>query len=262
MILQILTIKLEFELNATGSGTLITIFSMVFTVISIGLSIVEYWFSRAQIKSEHTMIISYVVDSPYFSNMKEGAFLFKVMFKPRAIVHAMYTLLGIQRSNIERLMPLQLKNGAVFTFFIEYNIEKTYNKIENKMNDIIGDQVLESKFCQIYKQNKKGSDYNRAFRIDISSLTVKKMNPPSQNKCYQWLDTQCSQCSSDKTRRGRGDDETQFESQFSSEMMHQISSQFTIDSSSPSPRLAISPVDVQNEFPSTQLTAAPTSLKI
>ena len=185
-----IALDLEFEIKATGSGTLITIFSMAFTIISIFLSGAEYLFSHKAAKMEHIMIISYTVDSPYFANMKEGAFLFKVMFKPRKIVHAMYTLLEINRSNIERLMPLQLKNGAIFTFFIEYGNQIKYNKIANKMNNAIADKALESKFCQIYTQSKGKNDYKNPFTINSNSLTIKQMEPPLQSKCSKWIDSQ------------------------------------------------------------------------
>ena len=247
---------------------------MVFTLISIFLSAVEYLFSRKSVKSEHIMIISYVVDSPYFGNMKEGAFLFKVMFKPRKVVHAMYTLLGISRSNIERLMPLQLKNGAVFTFFIEYSSERKYQKIEAKMTDGIIDNALESKFCEIYQQNKRGSDCNKPFEISINSLTIKQMEPPPQSKFSQWLDSQCDACFGTRKTTQRKNALTQ-QSRLSSDfqLTSQQSGEFTIGSHSPtveSPRLEhgqrdgdvdfnnMSPFDTESiPHTSTQVTAAP-----
>ena len=120
LIIQILTLKLLVDHGDDAlSDSLITILSMIFTIISIILSIFEYLFSSKSIKNDNIMIISFTVLSKYFGNMSEGTFLFKVIFRPRKIRHIMYRLLKINRAQIERLIPLQLKNGVIFTFFVE-----------------------------------------------------------------------------------------------------------------------------------------------
>ena len=213
--LCIQTIALILEINSNvmiqkGSGTLITIFSIVFTLISIFLSGFEYLFSNKTLKLENIMRISFTVESKYFGRMSELKFLTKVVYNLRKINHVIYTLLGINPRNVERLMPIQLKTGAIFTFFVEYDhddlvhlksqsqlqsidydddndkidIEKShsnsnsFNVISNKIRKAIDDDLLAKEISRIFSKKIKKS---------------KSQKPPKSKKYQKYQKSQKSQ---------------------------------------------------------------------
>ena len=65
-------------------------------------------------------------------------------------------------------MPLQVKTGATFTFFVEFVNTNSYSKIESKIRDAVNDVSLANEFTRIFK------DLNRQHRREsVGLMTIR-----------------------------------------------------------------------------------------
>ena len=126
---------------------IVTILSLIFTVVSICLSIVEFFVSRQLLSSESNVRISFEVNSRDFKNMNVDTFSKQVVFRQRSFLFNLASLLKIQMNQIELLKPIHTKSGAIFVF----NIESEMNDITPIFEQCISNLTLATQIKKSYK---------------------------------------------------------------------------------------------------------------
>ena len=141
---------LSIVLNDDPTGYVITIFSMLFTIISIVLGIFEYVFGAGFISSGSALAIQFDVEMNYINKMSYPRFRKHIMYKKRKVVGMLSTELEFDTTRgVDRLVPTRTKKGAKYTFIIEGN----HNKIEatrKKFYQSVGNNSLAKVFNYMY----------------------------------------------------------------------------------------------------------------
>ena len=104
--------------NDDYSSLLITIFSMIFTMISILLCVFEYFLSNKFIYMSSSIMISFVVESTDAVELSYRQFNSKIVFRQWKLIGNFAKLLSIRSEQVERLKPILVKNGIRYTFAI------------------------------------------------------------------------------------------------------------------------------------------------
>ena len=145
LIIQAITlvcIIMESSDNSHSDDLLITIVTMIFTVISISLSVLEYVFESNPLKHKFAVFIRYNVISKHFANMSPIQFSKKFRLCPRKSNHIMAKMLGISGRLIQTLPPIQDKNGVTFSFILEIDNKMEYSQIQTEINNLVNDNSL------------------------------------------------------------------------------------------------------------------------
>lgn len=109
---------------------------MVFTIVSIVLSGFQHLFRYQSKQFATIMIASFIVESNHLANMREREFLYQVVFRQKKIRQLMYKLLHINPMQVERLIPLQLSNGARFTFLVEVEDDTQFESMKKEFTTL------------------------------------------------------------------------------------------------------------------------------
>ena len=155
---------------------LITVFSMVFTVISIVLSIIQHFSTNKFIKPQNIFVIKFNIESQDIQKLDDKKqFSNKIVFiKYNAIINCIAKILQIDDKQIERLKPLQNSKGAIFTFIIEKNISNNINKFN--FIDTIKRHFIESiKTGQLLIEFNQIYEFKSVSIIPIESVLIKKL---------------------------------------------------------------------------------------
>ena len=120
---------------------------MIFTTISIFVSVFEYQFSSKAIKSDTVMIVRFDISSQQMANMRRSHFSKQIIFRHHKLIHYMAKIMQINARTVERLMPLQVKNGAIFSFIVEFEDMNEYTSICTEINRSVSDGTL-AKVCK------------------------------------------------------------------------------------------------------------------
>ena len=110
------------------SGEIVTILSLIFTLVSIGLSVAEYYLSKNLLESEKFLIVTFEVLSNDFTNMSRSKFKSDNKF-----VNNLARRLKIDSSFIDRLKPVQTANGAIFQLIIDTRVAVTQSSINKNI---------------------------------------------------------------------------------------------------------------------------------
>ena len=119
LIIQLVTLILSIRVGVDNDDLLITIFSMLFTLISLFLSVFEYFLARKFIKSSHLLMIRFMVESQQIEALDEYEFFGQIGLKKFEIVHYFAKLLHVNIRHVERLMPIQTDQGMAMTFLVD-----------------------------------------------------------------------------------------------------------------------------------------------
>ena len=167
---------------------------MIFTVISICLSIFEHCFLANKFKNlDYICVIKFNIESNEIASLPKEKFISKFVFVREKITDEIEKILEFDDIQIERLKPKQYSKGAMYTFIIEGNA--IANDILLRMNAAISDGSLVRSFQRIYDLNSNningyGLDDNEIGGMSIASLTVMKYenllngNNMELNKAY------------------------------------------------------------------------------
>ena len=146
---------------------------MVFTIMSILLSIIQHFTSRKFIQPQNIFVIRFNVECNDIALLEtKTKFSNALVFnKYDAITHSISKLLRINDKQVERLKPLQYSKGAIFTFIVEKNHQKNDTFIDNikrYLNNSIVNGSLVEEFSKIYK-------FKYTTTIPIDMLSIKKL---------------------------------------------------------------------------------------
>ena len=133
------------------STLFITIFSMVFTTISIILSIFEYCFTcKNKTKKDCVSIVQFKVESSDFQSMTYPQFCAKIVYRRMGIIGTIGKLLAMPSQNIERLKPVHYTKGVFFTFLIYSSPSHPFVKIKAELENSIKDKTLQRELNKIF----------------------------------------------------------------------------------------------------------------
>ena len=142
LLIQIVSLILSIKNNDDYSLYLITLFSMLFTFISILLSVFEYFFSKNFIQLQSSIIVTFNVESKDISSMQNRQFIKEIVFRKNKLVHYMAQLFNLTNNRQgERLKPKKDKNGVICTFAIDVDKSKL-NNVQSILIDVIDSNEL------------------------------------------------------------------------------------------------------------------------
>lgn len=146
MVIQILTLIRTYVTNADEdfdiSAQVVTILSLMFTLVSIGLSIAEFCLTRHLLQSDNYVIISFEAESDHL-RLKKKIFQEKIVFRTRKFVSKFAEIFKVEKSKIERLKPIKTQYGAIFVLFVD----ATMANVENVLDSDVA--IAESKIAQV-----------------------------------------------------------------------------------------------------------------
>ena len=144
------------------TGYVITIFSMLFTIVSIALGVFEYVFGVGFIASGAALVIQFDVETQDIKDMNYSTFQKQVVYKRKKLVGYMTKELEVDGGAVDRLVPTRTKLGAKYTFIIE-EPKKKLEKIRKTFYQAVDDNSM-AHVCELIthvttpkKKNKKNN---------------------------------------------------------------------------------------------------------
>ena len=184
----------QYTKNFDISAELITILSLMFTLVSILISIGEYLLSRQLLKSDSFVIITFEAKCADFKNMKKRTFNNNIIFRKNLFINNLSRLLKIEPKQIERLKPLHTQNGAIFKLFIE---SKSVNQIISIFENKIIDGSVAVVIRQSYKLKKKPKISNvNAIEVNSEKINTVVLKPSNTGSSLPYM-TSNTELSSD-----------------------------------------------------------------
>ena len=135
-----MTLVLLINTTQDYSNFLITVFSIVFTMISILLSCFEYFLS-SKFVSLTSIIISFCIESHEIATMSHPKFESRMVFRRYKVIGSLAKLLKVRYEQVERLKPTKLSNGARFLFTIAIDVSQ-YDNVKQLMQQSVYDGTL------------------------------------------------------------------------------------------------------------------------
>ena len=124
------------------SSLLVAIFSMIFTIISILLSIFEYCLGEKFLKFGASVVLSFEIVCPEVSQMKSRKFFRQYVYKKNQLVSKMAQITKLRYPQIERLKPHKTPKGARFAFIVGVSTQE-YETMQTALKNAIADETLQ-----------------------------------------------------------------------------------------------------------------------
>ena len=132
LILQIVYLVLIEESHSSA----ITIVAMIFSVLSIILSIFTYVSSKLLIECEAITVIVMDIQSSQLANTQPRKFRKLVIHHRNPICRELSKIIQVDKGLIEILMPIQTNTGTTLTFYIRNN-DSSHKKIASNIVNTI-----------------------------------------------------------------------------------------------------------------------------
>lgn len=133
------------------NATLITAFSMVFSLISVILALLEFTLNKYLFDFDNLFVISFKVESPMIQSMSYRNFSSTIGQRRKLIaLEINYLFKSNDESMVELLKPIMCSEGAKLIFHLTTNmgVEK---QIKDKLHEAISNQTLQSAIQRIYQ---------------------------------------------------------------------------------------------------------------
>ena len=153
--------------SGIASDLAITLFTMMFTIISIVLSVFEYFLSSKFVSFASNILITFDAECQDIVDMSWKEFARNLIFKKWQLVGSVGKVLKLTAQQIERLNPKPCAKGAMYTFAIATDISE-YNDIKDRMYEFVSSGKLAQEFERIYPLKN--------VVISVDSLVVKKLD--------------------------------------------------------------------------------------
>ena len=134
---------LTIEEGGDAASFMITILSMTFTIVSILISVFEHKMKSRFLKKGCVIVSRFIVKSKELSQLKKSKFDSRVVFKKQAAVNSIAKCVELSPDQVERLVPLQHKHGAIVTFIMELNDRKHFENVKDLLGQAINDKSLD-----------------------------------------------------------------------------------------------------------------------
>ena len=137
--------------NLDLSNQLVTIFSLIFTLVSICLSICEYLLSKELLNNDLFVIVSFEAQCNEFACMSHKTFRKRVVYPHKIFLDEIARYLKIEYSQTESLKPVHTQKGVMFVMYISGD----YNSIKKVLCSRKGkSSVAHVKYTHIIYRNK------------------------------------------------------------------------------------------------------------
>ena len=172
---------------------------MVFTVLSVISSLLEYCLQSYLLDSETLLIVKFSVVSSDIQSMSRIQFHKKIEMKRNGIESEISKLFKIDYNIIEELKPIQTKDGALFTIHMATD-ELKPSQVWQVLQSSVNDRYLPTAVKNIYKLEKTPSIENietkeivaaweqRSGRKSIANFVIhssnKKLTNPNIHHSY------------------------------------------------------------------------------
>ena len=137
LILQIVYLILTEESGSIGS---ITILAMIFSILSIILSIFDYKSSSLLLECEAITVIVMDIQSTQLANTQPRKFYKLIVHHRKPICRELSKIIGVDKGLIELLTPVQTKTGTKLTFYIRNN-DSSDKTVASNMVDTIKNEI-------------------------------------------------------------------------------------------------------------------------
>ena len=117
-----LTLLLSIQVEEDRSGYVLTVLSMIFTIISIGLSVFEHFYLHTKFNDiDKISVITFDVNNSEIASMESNQFKSKFVFESWELTEKISTLVRDEKSDakIEMLEPKQYRYGALYTLLVD-----------------------------------------------------------------------------------------------------------------------------------------------
>ena len=160
----------------------VTLFASIFSILSITLSIFEYFSASVILSSETISVISLSLNSKELSTMN-NKFYKSLCNRRLAITTEMSKILNIDKRSIELLLPIRTKNGLNLTFYIRSKLSHANNNNNNNNSNDCNNQ--QQQVMKLICNEVESGYLAKAIRVGwnltvtptISNLETKELNP-------------------------------------------------------------------------------------
>ena len=160
--------------NIRDSNLLITIFSMLFTIISIILSGFDYCLKSKFVYVSSSIIISFCVESNDVANMPHTQFKSQIVNRKNKLCNNIAKILSLRFQQVERLTPKLVSNGIIYVFIIAAD-ETKYDSIHESIQNANDNDKIKTLFENIYGLKVSHINSLRADKLQ-HLLNLYKMN--------------------------------------------------------------------------------------
>ena len=98
--------------------TFITLFAMIFSLLSVILALFEFSIKQYLFENETLLLIKFKVESKQIQNLSRSQFQHRIEYKRFGVSNEIAKILSIDFSSIELLKPIPSKEGALLIFHI------------------------------------------------------------------------------------------------------------------------------------------------
>ena len=155
--------------------TYITLFSIIFSVLSIVSSFFEVSTKKYVLKSESILYVKFIIESKHIETMTKEEFLTQIIDRRHKICDEIGKILGIDFHCVELLKPLHLKNGASVVFHIRNDRVDSSNALKILTNEI--------------QNNRLGKAVRNVYKLkqfpQIMGLETKLIGPSADENTQQ-----------------------------------------------------------------------------
>lgn len=135
-----------------------TVLSMVFTIISVMLSIFEYALSSKFVRKGSVMIIKFVLQCDTIAKMGGRKFLNTIVYDNLfKMNHAISRTLGLGFVQVERLIPMQTNEGVTFMLIIDADSSR-FDQIWQLFVDCVKNGSICRQLAEIYGIDGDGDE--------------------------------------------------------------------------------------------------------
>ena len=169
-----LILQMIFSLNY-GGWSEITIFATFFSIISIFITIFEYFTQRLLIQTEMYVVLSFIVKSDHISRLSHSKFRKIIQNNRLSVQRGLAKIIQIGPESIELLKPIQIKDGTILIFHIQ----------TEKLDGRIVEQLLEPeiKNRNLQRTLKKCWDVQQVNqKFKIYNIETKKIYPEKDDR--------------------------------------------------------------------------------
>ena len=133
-----LVLQVIYSLFIFHELTVTTLFAMIFSLLSIILTLFEFVTRRYMIGNDHMYMLSikFIVESEYLQKLSRSQFQSKIERKRYGVSNGLAKILSIDFSNVELLKPIPSKEGVLLIFHIRDNRVRMQDAVEIINNEI------------------------------------------------------------------------------------------------------------------------------
>ena len=142
-----LILQLIYLISIAESFSLVTIIAMIFSTISIVLSLFNYKLSSLLLECEAITVIEIDVESKQLGHTSAKKFRQLILHHRKPICNELGKIIGVDKRLIEILTPIQTNTGARLTFYIRNDSSDKY--LAPKIVKTVRDEINSGELAKV-----------------------------------------------------------------------------------------------------------------